>query len=254
MLQLFAIETCQKTPRRNFVFYFGPSSALHCVKTDLLIEYGEEYYKIASDSAFVPSVSVVHKLFKTEFLGQYGCLSGEGMFNSVVEMLKEYSNESKGVAKYEKFGDHYFIILCTPIMLRAHESLVQTSELVMVDAAGGMDRQRHRIYFFVTPTAAGGVPVNLIITDSEKEEVFYAAVSRLKEVLPDKAFFGKKYRKVFLTDNDLKERKPLQELFPNSRTLLCQFHMLKAVWAWLFHSKHGINKNHRQELYFMFKN
>jgi len=36
-----------------------PSSALHCLKTDLLIAHGDEYYKYAADGHYVPSVSVV---------------------------------------------------------------------------------------------------------------------------------------------------------------------------------------------------
>jgi len=35
--------------------------------------------------------------------------------------------------------------------------------------------------------------------------------------------------------------------------LLCQFHMLKAVWSWLCDIRHGISRDHRQELYMAFK-
>ena len=56
-----------------------------------------------------------------------------------------------------------------------------------------------------------------------------------------------------MTDNDLKERQPLHKLFPNAKLLLCQFHMLKAVWAWLCDSHHHVDKSGRQELYMAFK-
>jgi len=58
---------------------------------------------------------------------------------------------------------------------------------------------------------------------------------------------------LFLTDNDLKERQPLQRLFPQSRLLLRQFHMLKAVWSWLCDSKHDVSRDDRQEVYMAFK-
>ena len=48
---------------------------------------------------------------------------------------------------------------------------------------------------------------------------------------------------IFMTDNDLKERQLLHKLFPNARLLLWQFHMLKAVWAWLCDSHHHVDKS-----------
>ena len=119
------------------------------------------------------------------------------------------------------------------IEARAHELLPQTGELVMVDAAGRLDRQRHHLYLFISPTAAGGVPVGAIITDSEREEVFAETLQGLVECFPQQAFFSQGTPQIFMTDNDLKERQLLHKLFPNARLLLWQFHMLKAVWAWL---------------------
>ena len=73
-------------------------------------------------------------------------------------------------------------------------------------------------------------------------------------MLGNKAFFGALYPQVFLTDNDLKERKPLEKLFPLSKLLLCQFHFLKAVWSWLCIRKNLFKDTERQELYFFLKN
>ena len=73
------------------------------------------------------------------------------------------------------------------------------------------------------------------------------------ECLPQQAFFGRGTPQIFLTDNDLKERQPLRKLFPDARLLLCQFHVLKAVWAWLCDSHHSVSKDDRQEVYMAFK-
>jgi len=58
---------------------------------------------------------------------------------------------------------------------------------------------------------------------------------------------------VFLTDNDLKDRQPLQKQFPSACLLLCVFHVLKAVWSSLCDSHHGISRSNRQEIYMAFK-
>lgn len=97
------------------------------------------------------------------------------------------------------------------------------------------------------------MPIGAIVTDCEREHVFAAGLSALAECFPQEAFFGRGMPQVFLTDNDLKERQPLQTAFPNARLLLCQFHVLKAVWSWLCNSHHNVNKNDRQEVYMLFK-
>lgn len=229
------------------------SSALHCLKTDLLIKHGDKYYEVAADGQFVPSLSVACKLFNKEFHGEYGSTSGPEMFSTLENMLKDFNDNLGCRTKFGRIEANYYVTICTPLMARAHKLLRQTSELVMVDAAGGLDKQRHRLYLFVTPTAAGGVPIGAIITNSEQELIFEAALKDLMECFPEESFFGQGFPTLFLTDNDLKERQPLQRLFPQSRLLLCQFHMLKAVWSWLCDSKHGVSRDDRQEVYMVFK-
>jgi len=96
------------------------------------------------------------------------------MFSTLENMLTEY-NESMGCkTKFGQIVDNYYVSMRTPLMTRAHKLLRQTGELVMVDVAGGLDKQRHRLYLFLSPTAAGGVPVGAVITNSEQELVFEA--------------------------------------------------------------------------------
>lgn len=220
-----------------------------------MLEYSEKYYEIAADGKFLPSVSIVHKLFEKEFTTEYGPISGEKMFKNLESSLELYVANTGGKAKFQLCdnGENYYIVLCTRIMLRVHEKIVQSSELVMVDASGGVDKQRHRIYFFVTPSAAGGLPLGVIITDSEKEVIFSQPLKCFQKLLGDSAFYSMKYPVVFLTDNDLKEIKALEENFPQSIKLLCHFHVLKAFWNWLSSPSHNIKKDQRQEAYFIFK-
>jgi len=51
-----------------------------------------------------------------------------------------------------------------------------------------------------------------------------------------------------MTDDSLAERNALQTCFPKSTLLLCTFHVLQAVWRWLWDSKHNINVEHRKYL------
>lgn len=210
------------------------ASALKSHKIDLMLEFGDKYYEIAANARYLPSLSVVDKLFHNEFKVEYGNISGEDMLQGVERLLKEYveTKNAKAVFRHSSDGKHYFIVICTPIMLRAHEKISQSGELVMVDASGGVDKQRHRVYFLVTPCMAGGLPLATIISDTEKEYVFSESLSCLKDLLGESAFYFAKEPKGFITDNDLKELTALQENFSTSIKLLCQFHMLKSIWSW----------------------
>jgi len=53
----------------------------------------------------------------------------------------------------------------------------------------------------------------------------------------------------FMTDDCLAERNALGKAFPDSTTLLCQFHVLWAAWRWLWNSNSGIPNNSRSHLY-----
>ena len=55
-----------------------------------------------------------------------------------------------------------------------------------------------------------------------------------------------------MTDDSTAERNALCRAYPNSVVLLCQFHVLWAVWRWLWNSKNGIRQNDRQPLYNLF--
>ena len=147
---------------------------------------------MAADSRYLPSSSVAQKLFESEFSQNYGSFSGSEMFATLEAQLEQYNQDNSGSGGKVKFGrvgdSQYFIALCGPLMARGHELVTQAGELVLVHAAGGMDRQKHRVYFFVTPTAAGGIPLGVIVSSSEKQEVFLEAVNALKECFPAVCF------------------------------------------------------------------
>jgi hypothetical protein len=60
-------------------------------------------------------------------------ISVEDMLQRVERLLKEYSGttNTKAVCRQSNDGKHYFVVLCTPIMLRVHEKIAPSSELVI---------------------------------------------------------------------------------------------------------------------------
>lgn len=214
------------------------------MKTDIYIEHPEDYHIFDADTHYIPTLSVCRHLFDNEFKKQYGNKSGEKMFINLDTFLEQYTENSGGRVYFGRTDNgNTYVCICTPLMSRVHSMVLQSSEVMFVDAAGGMACQRYRVYLLITPTPAGGLPLGIIVCDSENEEVFGVALKQLiAKCFPDASFYGQKYPTLILTDNDLKERNPLHKQFPHSTLLLCQFHVLKAIWAWMLDSKHQIKK------------
>ncbi|KFM58354.1 hypothetical protein X975_23587, partial [Stegodyphus mimosarum] len=51
---------------------------------------------------------------------------------------------------------------------------------------------------------------------------------------------------MIMTDDSCLLRTALHSTRKNTRLLLCQFHVLQAVWRWLCSSNNDIDKNHRK--------
>jgi hypothetical protein len=56
-------------------------------------------------------------------------ISVEDMLQRVERLLKEYSGTTNTKAVCRQ--SNYFVVLCTPIMLRVHEKIAPSSELVI---------------------------------------------------------------------------------------------------------------------------
>lgn len=104
---------------------------------------------------------------------------------------------------------------------------------------------------FVTPTAAGGMPLAFGITPSESEESLTKLFKLVQKCLPSHAFYGRGPQvgpAVFLIDGSVPEQKALQHVW-DSEILLCSFHVLQAVWRWLCSKENGICEEDRQPLF-----
>ncbi|GFY44584.1 SWIM-type domain-containing protein [Trichonephila inaurata madagascariensis] len=237
------------------LFYQGHSaaSALIHLKYDLMHEYKENYSKIESDGFYVPSSSVVNKLFQREFSGENVEFDDE-MIGHLKIMINKYNNLTSGRAELGKsvHGNHYFVVICTPIMMRAHKVIPQTAEMVLVDVLQDVEKKLIT-YLFTTPTLAGDLPIAAIVADCEELGVFEEALTLLKKILPHNSFYSQQMPKVFLTHEDIKEREYLKKEFPLSQMFFCQFRFLKSVWNWLSDEQHDISPDDKEEIYFMIK-
>ena len=147
------------------------------------------------------------------------------------------------------------LAICTPLMARAHKLVRQAGELVYCDSTSSLDRYNCPTFVMSTCTSAGGVPLGVVITSGESEEVITEAMTFLKNVLPTNAFYGKGFNgpEICITDDSDAERAALGNIWPGTTFLLCIFHHLQSSWSWLWDAKHGIAKEDRQSIMMLVK-
>ncbi|PIK36987.1 hypothetical protein BSL78_26177 [Apostichopus japonicus] len=234
----------------------SPSSALNTHKLDLQMEHGADYLYKAADRSICPSLAFCHSLYRKIFDKSYGAASGEKMLHDLEAAISSY-NEEKGevCAKIGETNGKLAIAVCTPMMKRIHSKHEYSGELVFIDTSGGMDRYDCRIFMLLTHSSAGGVPLGCLIVTSESRECVTLALNLYKEIIPDDAFYGNgaKGPLVFLTDDSESERQSLHTAFPEATLILCVFHLLQAMWRYLWEAKNAVRKDHRPHLLFLVK-
>ena len=130
-----------------------------------------------------------------------------------------------------------------------------SAELVFMDASGNMDRQNTRVFLLMTHSAAGGLPLGVLILSNEQRATIAAALQLYLTLLDDRCFGGRGAAgpAIFMTDDSTAERTALQDVFPQATLLLCAFHILQAYWRFLWDHKSGVQQQYHQQLFSMLK-
>ena len=106
------------------------------------------------------------------------------------------------------------------------------------------------------PTPIGALPLGTLILTRADETTIREALNLYKSLLTEKSFFGRGPDLgpiLAITDDDAAERNGLSYSWPEATLLLCHFHLLQAVWAWLWKAEHRIEKDDRPILLNLFK-
>jgi predicted outer membrane lipoprotein len=152
-------------------------------------------------------------------------------------------------------NEDIIIAICTPLMKRVQRIVKHSGEMVFVDASGSMDRQNMRVFMMLTHSAAGGLPIGVLIMSNEQCATITAALQLYLTLIDEECFGGRGTSGsiLFMTDDSIAERNALKLVFPESTLLLCAFHILQAFWRFLWDSKSGVRKESRQHLFGILK-
>ena len=244
----------------------SPSAALTEVKRSIKEEYPDTWPQIFADRSKVPSIFWCHYWHRLWLDRRIGSRDGIDVFEKAQEMVREFDQickqkfpleDGKFYAKIAQTIDGQTVVVITdPFMHRVHATIPQCGEVVFIDATSNLDRNDTKLFHLMCPSVVGGLPLAEILTTREDTGTIMFALELLKSVLPSGAFYGRGGAlgpQLFMTDDADSLRNSLSSAWPSAQLLLCIFHVLQALWNWLWDGKHSVEKNDRPRLLNLFK-
>lgn len=210
------------------------------------------------DGARLPEMGWVRKLFNKIMKKICGEPYGMEMISTLQKNVEDYNRECGDVcAKLgtTEDGKHHFVVVCSPLMKRVLTHLQTAGEVMFIDSSGNMDNCNARVFVMLTASVVCGLPEGLMITFSETEEVITCALGLWKTLLPKGAFYGRGQDgpKIIMSDDSTAERSSLKTMFPLAILLLCIFHVLQAMWRYIWDSTHLVKFEHKPYVFHLFR-
>ena len=151
------------------------------------------------------------------------------MYEQLEQVVREYNDQysrdgGRAVIKcYTKHPDGsedpLILAICTPLMSRVHTFVQQASEVVYIDSSSSLDDYNNAVFVLSTSSAAGGLPLGVVVTSGESAVTIENAMSTLKEILPE-CGFGQRGRDIgpqtIITDDSNPEREGLKLTWPQA--------------------------------------
>jgi len=197
-----------------------------------------------ADAAVNPKLSTVSYWYGLWREANLGRRHGEGMWSVLEAKIAEYQASGACVSITR---EPFTVAILTPIMQRAHQ-LPTAEEIAFADSTASCDADNHVITFILVLSPHGAVPAGVIITAGQSQQDYVAGFSALNQLLNSRGFHGKGHPNVIITDDSAAERTALSTVWPASLLLLCHFHVMQALWRWLWDTKHNIAKEDRKPL------
>ncbi|XP_041912161.1 uncharacterized protein LOC121677466 [Alosa sapidissima] len=202
-------------------------------------------------------MNVFSRLFHKVCRAEYGAQVGPTMLEALKNQVESYNSKCEefcAVMETSSKGTP-LVVICSPLMKRVHH-LKHSGELCFMDSSGNMDRESCRVFLLLTHSCAGGLPLGILLCQTKDEETIFEGLDLLRNIAGEKAFAGRGQAgpQVFVTDDCRGERGALRRVYPDATLLLCSFHLLQAVWRWLWSKESGVDKGDRQTLFTIVKN
>ena len=233
------------------------SSAYYAYRDQLMAQHGNKYVEIAASRSILPDYKWVfyqEGLFKHQ---RHGHINSPESYRLAEEIIEKYNidNDAHLCQIRQPGPGEYYVVCIDKLASRVHECVPQSGDIVMIDATSSLDRQDSKFFRLLCCSPVGGLPLGFILISSENENLLTQAFMLFKQMLPSHAFYkrGDDGPILFISDDARAEINMLNTVWPKSTHLLCIWHLLQAVWRFLFDAKNNVKKCDRPQLLQLFR-
>lgn len=250
--QALGLLRCSEETKNIFTSYFKsgmtPAAAKTYHELNIVENNDIDAYTILANAQLNPTDRQVLHLYEQWRIKNYGDRDEK----NIVELMKTKQNEMLELGIHLHIMENPTIcIIITPIMQRVIMKGL-ADEMVFIDSSGSCDQNNTCVTFIFTASKVGALPVSVILHTSQSENQYTLAFKGVKEFIEDK--FNKSFQPlVIMTDDSCAERNALKNVFPNSRLLLCIFHVNQALWRYLWQSENNVCKDDRKYIMNLFR-
>lgn len=223
-------------------------------------EFGDRTIEtVLADSSVCPTIGQVRYLHKKYEEAHFGARNGPAMWEHVERMVADYNEKHADAGGKILFafpndhGSQFRLAVTTPVMTRTRQAFPQEREMSFVDSTGSVDQQSLTVTVLLIGTCIGALPTGLTISGEKSEQAYTHLFEMLRDLTEEVDPSSRWNPSIAMTDGDSAIRKGLKSTFPDIVLLLCLFHILQAVWRFLFSKESGVDKRHRQLIYKLFR-
>ena len=188
---------------------------------------------LLADRNVYPKISDVYNLFNKWRKSNLSARTGKQLFTELERRINAYNDahrnvggkaiiqrfckcsKGKGDCGSEDIEQPLILAFCTPLMSRVHQHIYQSKELVFIDASSSFEDFNNPLFVMSTSSAAGGLPLGIVVTSAESADVIRKGMTSLKGLFTESSFYGNSYPTNIMIDDSLAER-GLQQTWPHS--------------------------------------
>ncbi|CAM9868428.1 unnamed protein product, partial [Heterosigma akashiwo] len=157
----------------------------------------------------------------------------------------------KGVVIEVSEGDHFAVAVQNPIMRRTAD-LHSAGQVVYTDSTSNIDSCGTTLTLLMVQGAVFALPLLAILTRGLAQQDYEAGFTLARKILGPHGWGGQPNPQIFMMDDDEQMSEAIKNVLTPDQVLAgaliilrCVFHTLKAIWAWMWEKKNGMEKEHR---------
>ena len=124
-----------------------------------------------------------------------------------------------------------------------------------MDSTETLDMPGLKVFILLTNSCYGSLPVGVVMTTVDSEDAIVGGLQMINDLVMERSWGGRGiYGPLFfITDDSSTERAAIRRVFPETKLLLSQYHVLRAAWRFVWKNESNIDADDRQTLFHLFK-